>query len=172
MSFRSISGASLVLAIAIYPVDLRSGAPQGPQSARRGRTAADGEKKAKEGPAEPREGGEEAGTEPTVEQGTAPEGGRETGPTEQEVRVLDLFHASEKSFEDGKIVLTYDFESRDDGLLDDWSPRLAEARPRIHWSTSGESWVIEHESSYGSVKEDRGESEGLVLSDKGQWVHK
>jgi hypothetical protein len=120
---------------------------------------------------EPGKGDESGGDDEPGNEGDDPDK-KETPSralTPREIEILQLFHASKKSFEDGKIVLSYDFMSREEDLLEDWTPKMAALKPKIHWSTSGEAYVAERESTY---KRKDSDSQGLVLSDNGQWMHK
>jgi hypothetical protein len=128
--------------------------------------AAAGEEDGPTGKDDEKGGGDEPGDEEGAPDQAPP---RPSAPSEREIEVLQLFHASKKSFEDGKLVLTYDFSTRDEELLEDWTPKMAALKPKLHWSTSGESYVAEHESTYVRKEAD---SQGVVMSDNGQWMHK
>ena len=100
---------------------------------------------------------------------------RAQGPSDRETKILDLFNASRKEFLDGRIVLEYDFETREEALADDWVERLeASMKSRIHWATSGELDLLsEGSSSSTSTRSSlRMLKEAIVLSDFGQWTHK
>jgi hypothetical protein len=117
-----------------------------------------------------------SGQEPKSSEGDEdedePEAPRRKPPTEQEKKVLELFHATSKSFEDGKLVLSYNFESRDESQVEDWGPLDTSKQSRIHWATVGEMDQLEGEYSYSSSSRRRSSDVALTLADSGQWVHK
>jgi len=104
---------------------------------------------------------EEPGEKKTEkEDSREPKAEKESAPSsEREKRILELFTASRKSFESGKLVLEYNFESENQDLTADWSPPLAQTKNRIRWAGPGEglAWTIE---------------DGIVVADFGEWVHK
>jgi hypothetical protein len=85
-------------------------------------------------------------------------------PTEREKQVLALFTATQKSFQKGRIVLTYKFENRrnrspNEELVEDWRPALDQTKMRIRWARGAEGTVttVEH---------------GILVGDFGEWIHK
>ena len=128
-----------------------------------------------------------AGDDPAPEEGTGREDGGDgadegdgpgdedsppirVGPTEREEKVLSLFSATDKKFNDGKLTLIYDFKSKDDPLLADWKPTLEQARPRVRWSLPQEGPLMSGLDEEGfRIKYYRG---CLVLADNGQLLHK
>ena len=95
--------------------------------------------------------------------------GEEQGPTEREKKVLALFKASKASFQQGRLVLTYDFETKNDELVLDWSPRPEDTKKRIRWSGK--------EGPTRPSKDKQGKKievyvPGMVIADYGQWTHK
>ena len=77
---------------------------------------------------------------------------------EQE-RILDLFQATrEKISPDGTLELTYDFETEDRSLGDDWFPSPAVRSAQVRWSRNHEGFS-------------EGVSGGVIISDSGQWFH-
>jgi len=54
--------------------------------------------------------------------------------SEREIKVLALFKATKARFEKGRLVLTYNFETKDYDLVQDWSPSPEETKKRIRWS--------------------------------------
>lgn len=92
------------------------------------------------------------------------------GPTEREKKILELFNASSKEFDRGQILLSYNFESRKDDEVLDWSPLDSSLKSRIHWATSGEMEFLREDEGYslGPKLADG----GIVLADFGEWKHK
>jgi hypothetical protein len=82
--------------------------------------------------------------------------------SEREKQILALFSATVKKFENGGIILEYDFEKQSpdrESLAEDWRPTLAETKKRIRWSQGYEGTWTRYEH-------------GLVIGDFGQWIHK
>jgi hypothetical protein len=79
--------------------------------------------------------------------------------SERDQRILDLFVASRKSFtKDGRLRLEYDFETKQQDLVEDWKPDLKPQVQRIRWSRGAEGTP--------STVED-----GIVIGDYGEWFH-
>lgn len=79
-------------------------------------------------------------------------------PEQREV-LTQQFGATEATFtEDGKLRLVYNFEERDEQLLEDFSPHPSKTKRRIRWSQG-------YEGTFRTV------ATGLVIADKGRWVH-
>ena len=95
------------------------------------------------------------------------------GPTEREKKILELFNATSKAFEKGQIVLNYNFESRKDDEVSDWSPLDTSLKSRIHWATSGElEFLREDEGGSYTSRSPKFADGGIVLADFGEWKHK
>jgi hypothetical protein len=80
-------------------------------------------------------------------------------PNERESRILELFTATKKNFtKDGRLQLVYSFETRQQDLVEDWSPALDAKNPRIRWTRPGEyTWsALEY---------------GIIIGDYGEWMH-
>jgi len=98
------------------------------------------------------------------------EGEDEPKLTERQKKVLDLFHASSKSFRGDRIVLEYDFESRNEDLTLDWLEGVDSAlNSRIHWATRAEMEYVEDTAGSRTVLMANG---AIVLADSGRWTHK
>lgn len=72
----------------------------------------------------------------------------------------EVFTATEASVDDrGRVTVVYDFESKNEDLLFDWSPDIDTTKSRIRWSRGLEgTWsTVEH---------------GLVIADHGIFLHK
>ena len=79
--------------------------------------------------------------------------------TEEEEFILTLFESSQKSFnEEDRLVLVYDFATKDETLVNDWKPELARTRQRIRWSGR-------LEGTFTTIED------GIVIGDQGQWLH-
>lgn len=77
---------------------------------------------------------------------------------EQE-RILDLFQATDEIIsKDGVLELTYDFESEQKSLGDDFFPLPADRGQKVRWSRDWEGLC-------------EGVSGGVIISDTGQWFH-
>jgi hypothetical protein len=96
---------------------------------------------------------------------------RDAGPTEHEKLILDKFNATSKGFENGQVVLTYNFENREENEVLDWDPIDTALNSRIHWATSGELTQLNREQGY-TTQLTRYADGGMVLSDYGLWKHK
>ena len=80
-------------------------------------------------------------------------------PNERDQRILDLFTASRKSFtKDGRLRLEYDFETKQQDLVEDWKPEMKPQVQRLRWSRGSEGTP--------STVED-----GIVIGDYGEWIH-
>ena len=76
-----------------------------------------------------------------------------------QAKIERLFAASDVTFnDDGTVTLTYDFESKSDALLDDFSPPMAKFKGRLRWSRGDEG-------TFSTVEN------GLVMSMSGTWQH-
>jgi len=107
--------------------------------------------------------------EPPEKDDEGEEGEDEPGPTEREKKVLALFKASKAYFEKGRLILTYDFETKRDDLVEDWTPRPEDTKKRIRWSGK--------EGPTRQSKDKKGNKievyvPGMVIADYGQWTHK
>ena len=82
-------------------------------------------------------------------------------PAAPKLEVLnELFSASKvEILEDGRVRLTYDFETKEDELLQDWTPDISTTRNRIRWSRG-------YEGTFSTVED------GLVIADEGIFLHK
>ncbi len=74
--------------------------------------------------------------------------------TPEQQTIADLFRATSVEFKEGnRIVLTYNFESEDETLLDDFSPKIETTKNRIRWGGQT-SW-----------------EDGLMIAKYGTFVH-
>jgi hypothetical protein len=90
-------------------------------------------------------------------------------PSEREKKVLALFNASEARFEKGVLILTYDFETKNYDLVQDWLPLMEETKKRIRWSGK------EGPTRDGTDKDGykiRVYVPGVIIADYGQWTHR
>lgn len=86
--------------------------------------------------------------------------GVKTQLSEREKRILELFQATTKQFDkDGRLLLTYNFESKSEELVEDWRPTLAETKMRVRWSRGIEGTITTVE-------------DGILVGDFGHWLHK
>ena len=93
---------------------------------------------------------------------TDPKPGDEGKPPEvleREKRISGLFKASVVSFEKDRIILVYNFESKDQDLPEDWLPDLNPKNMRIRWARGIEGTITTVE-------------DGMILGDFGEWYHK
>ena len=88
-------------------------------------------------------------------------------PTEREKSVLALFNATSGGFKDGRIVLVYYFQGKNEALVDDWSPSLDQTKQRVRWSGPGEGRSMVKTATGASYREG-----GIIVGDNGQWLHK
>jgi hypothetical protein len=93
----------------------------------------------------------------------------ESEASEREKKVLALFRATKARFEKGRLVLTYNFETKDYDLVQDWSPRPEETKKRIRWS--GKEGPLKDAKDKDGYKI-RVYDPGIVIADYGQWTHK
>ncbi len=117
---------------------------------------------AQEEPAEKEKEAEKKAENDDIEKkdGEDPEAPKEKGiSSDREKRILELFTASRRSFENGKLVLEYNFESENQDLTDDWSPPLAQTKNRVRWARAGEGLATSID-------------DGIVIADFGEWIHK
>ncbi len=91
--------------------------------------------------------------------------------SERQKQVLALFNATRKGFLGDRIVLEYDFETRNEDLVLDWLEGLdSSLKSRIHWATRAEMEYIEVDST---TRRTIYLADGaIVLSDFGRWTHK
>jgi len=96
------------------------------------------------------------------------------GPTEREKKILELFNATSKEFDRGQILLSYNFESRKDDEVLDWSPLDTSLKSRIHWATTGEVEFLREDEGggYYTSRSPKLADGGIVLCDFGEWRHK
>ncbi|MEC9477526.1 MAG: hypothetical protein VX764_10850 [Planctomycetota bacterium] len=79
---------------------------------------------------------------------------------EEQERVLDLFQATDEIItSDGHLQLTYDFESEEKSLGDDFFPLPADRGQKVRWSRDWEGLC-------------EGVSGGIIIADTGQWFHR
>ncbi len=93
----------------------------------------------------------------------------ETGKPESEKKptlvptqelLQSLFSATTiEILEDGRVRLIYDFETKEESLLGDWSPNIDTTQRRIRWSQGAEG-------TFSTVED------GLVIADQGLFLHK
>src|SRR2546425_744731 len=78
------------------------------------------------------------------------------GPSEREQRILSLFSATSRRFEDGRIILVYDFLKQEDAVAADWAPAVDRTwKSRIHWTSQGEADQLQEGSSSGFYSSSR-----------------
>ncbi|MEM7261661.1 MAG: hypothetical protein AAF488_06690 [Planctomycetota bacterium] len=78
--------------------------------------------------------------------------------TDEQKAIADRFNATEVCFkEDGRVSLRYEFESKNEALLDDWQVR-AKKRQAVRWSQRYE----------GSTTHSH---DGLIIADSGAFLH-
>jgi len=111
------------------------------------------------------------GDDPGEEEKESEKPEEQKGPTEREKKILELFNASSKEFDKGRLILTYNFETRKDDEVSDWGPLDTSLKSRIHWATSGELEFL-REDEGGSSRSAKLADGGIVLSDFGEWKHK
>jgi len=99
--------------------------------------------------------GQGKGEEPAS---TPEDDGKPPEVKEREKRISGLFTATQVTFEKDKIVLVYNFESRNQDLTSDWLPALTPNSQRIRWPRAGEGTYVTIE-------------DGIMIGDFGEWVH-
>jgi hypothetical protein len=73
-------------------------------------------------------------------------------------RIAELFKTPQVKFEKDKIVLVYNFESKNQELPEDWLPAITPNNQRIRWARG-------LEGTYTSVED------GVIIGDFGEWIH-
>ncbi len=87
-----------------------------------------------------------------------PKPGTYTEAEQEKIRAL--FNATSANFdEDGRLSLTYDFQSMEDTLPGDWTPEMSTTKGKIRWARGieGTRTTVEH---------------GIVIADAASWFHK
>ncbi len=81
-------------------------------------------------------------------------------PQFDEEVILNYLNATRGSIDDdGRIHLVYNFKTKENTLLADWSPKLSKAKRAIRWSRG-------YEGTWKTIED------GLIIADKGTFVHR
>ena len=75
--------------------------------------------------------------------------------------IRKLFYATKVEFDkEGKIILTYDFQKREQAIAEDFRPTIESVAKRMRWSRGWEGTYYEWYKS------------GVVINKIGKWIHK